>query len=237
MYSFHSRVRYSEIGEDKKLTLHGILNYFQDCSTFQSEELGVGLARMEQIQKVWVLNAWQIVVERYPDLCEEIVISTWPTDFSGFRGSRNFQMKTTDGEVLAYANTLWTFLDTVSLRPARVPEEISGAYELEEKLDMEYAPRKIPVPGDLTVYPSFVVQQSHLDTNHHVNNGQYVSMAKDYLPEGFVIAQMRAEYKMSAVLGDVISPQVKTESDVCTVALCNENGKIYATVEFKQQKK
>ena len=34
MYSFKSRVRYSEVGEDKKLSLNGIINYFQDCSTF-----------------------------------------------------------------------------------------------------------------------------------------------------------------------------------------------------------
>jgi hypothetical protein len=29
-YSFDSRVRYSEIGEDKKLTLNSIINYFQN---------------------------------------------------------------------------------------------------------------------------------------------------------------------------------------------------------------
>ena len=33
MYSFDSRVRYSEVGEDKKLTLNGIINYFQDIET------------------------------------------------------------------------------------------------------------------------------------------------------------------------------------------------------------
>ena len=30
-YSFNSRVRYSETGENGKLTLPGVLNYFQDC--------------------------------------------------------------------------------------------------------------------------------------------------------------------------------------------------------------
>ena len=42
-YSFSGRVRYSEIGENGLLTLPGILNYFQDCSTFQSEEVGLGI--------------------------------------------------------------------------------------------------------------------------------------------------------------------------------------------------
>ena len=72
MYSFKSRVRYSEVGEDKKLSLNSIINYFQDCSTFQSEELNNGLERLEKLHRVWVLSSWQIVIERYPDLCEEI---------------------------------------------------------------------------------------------------------------------------------------------------------------------
>ena len=44
-YEFKSRVRYSEIGEDRKLTLDGILNYFQDCTTFHSEEVGLGMEK------------------------------------------------------------------------------------------------------------------------------------------------------------------------------------------------
>lgn len=32
MYSFDSRVRYSEVDEDRKLSLTGVINYMQDCS-------------------------------------------------------------------------------------------------------------------------------------------------------------------------------------------------------------
>ena len=52
MYSFDSRVRYSEVGEDKKLTLDGIINYFQDSSTFQSEELEIGVDMLEKLQSM-----------------------------------------------------------------------------------------------------------------------------------------------------------------------------------------
>ena len=43
MYSFDSRVRYSEVDEDRKLSLTGVINYMQDCSTFQSEDLNLSL--------------------------------------------------------------------------------------------------------------------------------------------------------------------------------------------------
>lgn len=44
MYSFTSRVRYSEIGQDGRLTIPALVDYLQDCTTFGSEELGLGPA-------------------------------------------------------------------------------------------------------------------------------------------------------------------------------------------------
>ena len=40
-YEWKCRVRYSETGVDGKLTLPALVNYFQDCSTFHSESLGL----------------------------------------------------------------------------------------------------------------------------------------------------------------------------------------------------
>ena len=75
-------------------------------------------------------------------------------------------------------------------------------------------------------------QKHNLDTNHPVNNCQYIRMGADYLPEGFEIRQMRAEYKKQALLGDVFYPAVKLEMRKVTVALSTENGEPYAIVEF-----
>ena len=43
MYTFESRVRYSEIAEDGLLALPAVIDYMQDCTNFQSEDLGAGL--------------------------------------------------------------------------------------------------------------------------------------------------------------------------------------------------
>ena len=42
-YTFESRVRYSECGEDGSLTLGAIVDYFQDTATFHGEHLGIGV--------------------------------------------------------------------------------------------------------------------------------------------------------------------------------------------------
>ena len=70
-YSFNSRVRYSETGEDGRLTLPGVLNYFQDCSTFHAESIGLGGNVLKNRDRAWVLSSWQVVVEEYPVLGTE----------------------------------------------------------------------------------------------------------------------------------------------------------------------
>ena len=235
MYKWDSRVRFSEIGEDKRLTLDGILNYFQDSSTFHSEDIGNGMEVVESLQRVWVLSSWQIVVNEYPKIGEHIKLGTWPYDFNRFLGGRNFIMYGDDGRVLAYANSLWTYLNSENGRPARVDDRILELYTLEPKYDMDYADRKIALPEEMTAQNAFPVEVYHLDTNHHVNNGQYVKMAGAYLPHGFEIAQMRAEYKKSALLGDMIYPKVAVETDKVVVSLDDEAGNAFTVVEFTKR--
>lgn len=232
MYSFNSKVRYSEVGEDKKLSLNGIINYFQDCSTFQSEELKVGVDVLEELHRVWVLSSWQIVVERYPALGERVAIGTVPYGLKGFLGYRNFLMMDEKGEYLAKANSLWSLLDTRTNKPAAVPQIMMEGYRLGEKLEMDYAPRRIAVPLGGVLREPVVVRQHHLDTNHHVNNQQFIDIAMDYLPEGFAVKQVRAEYKKQAFLGDVLMPRVaQTQDNVC-VTLENQEGGLYVAAEF-----
>ena len=76
MYTFDSRVRYSETGEEGLLSLPAIVDYFQDVSTFQSEDLGIGIDFLKEKDLLWVMSAWQVVVHRYPALGEKIRFHT-----------------------------------------------------------------------------------------------------------------------------------------------------------------
>lgn len=232
MYDLLSRVRYSEINRDKTLDLSSIINYFQDCSTFQSEDAGVGIGYLEARHRLWVMNAWQIVIYRYPRLFEEIRVSTWPYDFQSMYGYRNFTIRDSSGQLLAAANSIWINMDTLTHRPVRITEEDTRAYQLEERLDMDYAPRKITLPDTYIKAEPFLVVPSNIDTNNHVNNGQYIRMAENYLPVDFNIGQMRAEYRRSAVLGDSITPLIHVDDSVCTIILADGTDSPYAVVEF-----
>ena len=232
MFCFESRIRYSECDASRKLSPEALLNYFQDCSTFQSESLGVGFDYLIPKNLVWVLASWQIIIHRMPGLMEEIAVGTFPYDFKGFLGSRNFFLKKKDGEMLAEANSLWTLLNFDTMKPAMPTKEHLSPYIIEPKLDMEYTSRKITVLDNGQVLEPVIIRKQHLDSNNHVNNGQYINIASDYLPEGFDTYQIRAEYKKQAHLGDVFVPYVVTEAEKIIVSLRDENGGVYMNAEF-----
>ena len=232
-YTFKSRVRFSEVDHTKRIKLPGIVNYFQDCSTFQSEGLGLGVDHFAKHKRAWILSAWQVVIDRYPSLGEEISVSTWANEFNGLYGLRNFCMEDEGQQMTACANSVWVYMDIEKGRPAKPGEDETKAYGEGEPLKMEYAPRKIALPKDAEPMDAFPVRKYHIDTNEHVNNCQYVQMALEVLKERMEVRQLRVEYKRSAVYGDVIYPRTAYEKDRTVVELCDEAGKPYAVVELK----
>lgn len=232
-YTIKSRVRFSEIDHTRKITLPAIINYFQDSSIFHSESIGYGLKFLGEKKRAWVLSAWQIVIERYPELGEEISVSTWASGFKGIFGDRNFCMKDRQGNIAAYANSLWVYMDIQKGRPQRPEAEEIASYGVSEPLAMEHAPRKITLPENMTESEPFPVRKYHIDTNEHVNNCQYIQMAKELYEGEEPIRQVRAEYKRSAVYKDIIVPKVGRKEDRTVVELCSADGRAFASVEFR----
>lgn len=232
MYKIDTKVRYSECGEDGKIKLASIINYFQDSSSAHSESLGVGIDYLKEKQRIWVLNSWQIIIERYPMAHEQIEITTWPTGFKGVFGPRNFCMKSPEGEMLAYANTLWVYMDLERGMPTKPDEEEKKIYGQEPPLEMAYAPRKIKLPERTVIVDTVSVRKYHIDTNSHMNNSQYVQLTVEVLPDDFRVHEVRVEYKKSAVYGDKIVLKRAVEESRIVVELCDAEDVPYAIVEF-----
>ena len=232
IYGFDSRIRYSEVNRRQELTVGAMINYFQDCSLFHSEKIGLGIENLAGKKRAWVLSSWMLQIQKRPVFGQKVRIETWPYDFRGLFGYRNFIMKDEQGECLVRANTLWVYLNTENGRPVRIDEEEKAGYTLESPLDMGEPVRTLSFPENARECPKQYVMLHQLDTNGHVNNGQYVQMAQDWLPADFTASGLRAEYKMQAKAGDEIIPWVAEQEDCWSVALCTPAKKIYAVIEF-----
>ena len=234
MYQFDSRVRYSEVNSGRKLTLPALLNYMQDCCTFQSEQLGVGVDYLAGEHAAWVLSSWEVEVLRSPKLGDEIHVKTWPYDFKGFyRQPQFFAGGCRRGNPCEGKFALGIY-GYARMRPARIADSVCLAYENEmaEPLAGAWSERKICVPAGGEEKPAIPVARYWIDTNHHMNNEKYVEVAEEYLPEGCEPARFRVEYRKAAVFGDTLYPTVRKEDGQTTVVLADGAQKPYAIVQF-----
>lgn len=237
MYSFDSRVRYSETDVQKRLTPASIINYFQDCSIFHSEDVGVGINHLSENHRAWIMCSWQLEILRYPYVNEKITVGTWAYKFKGMYGYRNFIMQDEKKQTVAVANSIWALMDTQKKCPAKIEERDISAYAIEPPYPMEYCDRKILIPEQLTLKEPFPVNPVSLDMFHHVNNGQYIRFGQNYIPDEFPIGQVRAEYRKSAVLGDIIYPYLHTNDSTITVVLADKDQHPFAVLEYAKEAK
>lgn len=237
MYKTTRQVQFSECAPDGFLRYSKIVDYFQDCSTQQSESLHVGMAYTASRHTAWILSAWQVCIKKRPAMGESVQVATWPYDFSGFYGYRNYTLTDESGQVLAYANAVWVCMDPAKGRPCRPGEREIQAYQTEPPYPMAVAPRKIAVPEQRMVQEAVRVSRIHLDCNGHMNNVKYIEMAMECLPDGFSPSQIRVDYRRQARYGDRIIPEVHTEENKMTVVLCDTDGTAYATIEFTGEEK
>ncbi len=237
MYDFITRVRYSELEEDRKAGLVSLINYFQDCCTFEAEDGGIGLDWLAERSAAWMLTSWHIHILRRPKYCEHIRVYTWACGFRRFLGKREFEIRNSGtGELLVHAASDWAYVDTETGHPKETPAREVEVYGLKDPVYPELAKGRLRVPeAPMTEKPSITVTEANLDTNHHVNNAQYVALAMCALPENLhtgKITDFRARLMAQSVKGDVLIPYLLEEDGRYTVLLRGEDGSERLIAEF-----
>ncbi len=236
MYTYHDRVSYSRIDKDGLLGVADTVNAMQDCCLFHSEDVGHSALTLLKKNRAWLVSAWHIVFRRRPVMGENFTVHTWPYQFKGIFGCRNFLMETPEKEVLAFADSRWFYFDPSTGQPARIDESEKEVYPTEPAYDMEYTSRKVPCPENLTLVSKVAVCENYLDTNQHVNNGQYIRLAVNVLPLGYEVLELRAEFRLAAKMGDTMYIRTGEMDDKFYVIFTDEEENPYFLSEFTSKK-
>lgn len=232
MYNFESRVRFSEVDETGQLDMASIVNYLQDCSLFHAEAVGLGISYYREHEKAWFLTSWQIDVIRFPKVYENITISTYPYGFKSFLGYRSFSITDGHGKICVNADSTWIYMNTEANKPIRaLPHEIEPFGPISPS-DKVYSKKRIRLVPDMEKSEPIPVLPSYIDTNHHVNNGQYVRLAQNYLPFDFHPAHIQVDFVNAAKKGDLLYPLLHFTESACIIAFVNEDEQPYAVMEF-----
>ncbi len=202
MYVFESRVPYSRITQKMELSLEGVIDLLQDCATFHSEDVGFTCKRLGGMNLGWFVTDYQIHIKRIPEMGQRLLVETYPYGIKGMMASRYYKIKTVEGEELITANSMWVLMNIKEGKPQRVSDELKEAYGDDGAPAEEFEHRKVPVISNLSESDIVHVEKSMLDTNNHVNNGRYITLAESYIAGGIGPGSVRIEYKKQATLGD-----------------------------------
>ena len=183
--------------------------------------------------QAWFLISWQIEVDRYPELGEQIKVRTWAYDFKASLGFRNIDVIDGEGNRIVKAASIWSYVDTESMRPVKIDQEVAEAYPMEPAIDMEYAPRKIKLWDEYTKVDTRHVMSYQIDSNNHMNNEAYIALAQEYVEDITDITAVRAEYKMQYVKDDVIVVKRARDGKYVQILLCDEEDRVKCVVQFE----
>lgn len=232
MYTYKTKVSYSRLDKDGRVPYHEILNYLQDCSTSQAEELGVGTEYLSAKNRAWVLLAYKIQIFGELRLGEEIEVGTCPADFGKVMATRQFFIKDKNGEFIVKAESIWSLIDISQRVPIRIMEEDVCKYNKELAFDSIGVSRKIRFSGQKEKIGELTVSGFDIDTNGHVNNANYLRMIYDYIPKDAEYNQLEIVYNKEALEGEKIICTKYDETESLGMSLESTSGEIHAQLRF-----
>lgn len=205
-YSENFFVGYSNTDKNLKLSDGAVLRMFEDVATMHSEAVGDG---MRDSLSRWFLTAYDVRIKKRPVLGERVECITWSRDMRGCSASREFEMRTADGELAVYAVSNWARIDTAKGRLERITPELGERYGTErdrKNFEKPWIP-KLKEPTELTETREFYVDRFFIDANNHMNNVCYLDIAKCVLNEDILTRPVNGfeiMYKKAIMYKDTI---------------------------------
>ncbi len=231
MYEIKTRISYSQVDKSGKLSFKALLNLFQDCALFHTEDTVAPLENMMENRVAWFLVSYRIMIHKLPAHGEIVSVKTCTVRLSNVLGDRIFFLEDNKGDILVEAYSQWIYMNLAKMKPERIPQNIVDGYGIDIVDTGKWKGRKIPVPDMRKEAGRFTVTEMYLDVNGHMNNTYYAEFAMNVL-KNRNFNSVRIEYRAQAVLGDEIIACVDENGDCTVVSLESKDKKIFSVLEF-----
>lgn len=231
MYEMKTRVGFSMVVENLELPLTGIINFLQDCATFHSQDTGYTTQWLVANHRGWFVTDWQIRIHKRPVMGENVTVRTYPYKAKGALASRYFTITDWDETPFITANSLWVYMDLDRSAPTRAPEDMIKSYGIGAPPTEDFGGRKIHFDGDTETVEQVRVDKTMIDSNGHMNNGKYISLAESLLMGKGPFNFYRIEYKAQAHEGDRLLLKSGVKDGQTLVEITNTDFEPYMRLE------
>ena len=179
------RIRTHEIDQHKLITVPALLMLMQEASMQNVIKLKLSVWDLEDKKISWVLLRKELKINRRPGLGERVKVVTYPAGFDRILAYRDFWIYSEQNEVLAYASSTWTLLNTDSRKLQRIPQEMLDLQLIGPESRLEAPSSKLIIPDDFSNGYSYQIRNYDLDWNMHVNNVVLSKLMLQALPIDF----------------------------------------------------
>jgi acyl-ACP thioesterase len=207
-YAKEYEIHYYQIDKTQKATALALVSLLEDTALSHSQAIGLGIEELRAKRIVWLLNSWNIIIDKYPKWYDRISIENWMTHMEHFYATTDSYIKNANGEIIARASILWILMSIERKRPIRVPLEFSELYGMESEKAIAHPFRPIEGVNGPETEGSYLVRRSDIDTNEHVNNSRYIEWALEQVPTNVYdqcrLYSLEVKYKRETTLGNRI---------------------------------
>lgn len=210
IYTKNFSVNFSDVGENNRLTNKGILRLMQEVSGIHSDSLGYGVNDTPRTGLAWLILNWKLKVFSRPKWNTSLTLKTWARWQKSLYSCRDIEIYDDENNLVAVATSKWILFDVSKQSIFKITPEVRDKFPVFEKSVFEgESIEKLREPENSNFVYEYKIQRRDIDTNHHVNNLNYLDYAYEALPEDVYssmdFSNVEIMYKHEAKLGDIIS--------------------------------
>ena len=239
IYTKKFDITFSDIDINNELSNKGILRIMQEIAGLHSSTLGYGLNDAPKTGYAWLLLNWKLRVFSRPKWEETLTVNTWSKSMNPLFAYRDIEILDSNKTLVAVGSSKWILFDIKKQSLCKIPEEVKEKFpNVSKSVFKEKFAEKLKEPENSNLIYEYTIQRRDIDTNHHVNNLNYLDFANEALPEEIFsninFSNVEIMYKHEAKLGDKISVFYShTEKDEYIITIKDEEKKaIHAIVKL-----
>ncbi len=231
IYTKKFEIQFPDVGENNELSNKGILKLMQESAGLHSGYLGYGLNDTPKTGLAWLLLNWKLQVFSRPKWGSCVTVNTWSRCQNDLFSYRDLEIYDDKNSLVAIATSKWILFDVNAKTITRTTPEIKEKFiSVNKSVFEEKFVEKLREPSDSTFSMEYTIQRRDIDTNHHVNNLNYLDFAYEALPEDVYVnnsfSNVEIMYKHEAKLGDTLS----------IFYSCSENNEHIITIKDQERK-
>ena len=189
--------------------------------------------KMWQDGQVFLLTRAAIHFNKIPYYNNKLYMTTWEGGTKGSQFTRKFVAKDIDGNILCNVDTMWTLVNPHSHKICRPSEYIYEQIPCDDEINAKVIKFKAENPQKVKDY-TFVY--SDIDPNGHVNNGVYLRLMSDIIPQELIEKHydtVRINFIHECKQDETIGLYLEIKENTCTVEGRFDDGKVSFEAQVK----